>query len=126
MSVELQNIDCNCNNCAYMIRDSEKFKISLERHYKWQLDYHNVIKQKLVDKAIFWRDKKGDLEKWDNLLRESENMKFQFDKKEATINYGNCSKFNHKEISFIPNTTQLDTQECFENRKQINQTKKED
>lgn len=32
------------------------------------------------------------------------------------INYGNCIKLN-KQVSFIPNTCQLDTQKCFEHRK---------
>lgn len=32
------------------------------------------------------------------------------------INYGNCEKFN-KPVSFIPNTCQIDTQECFEHRR---------
>ena len=32
------------------------------------------------------------------------------------INYGNCQKFN-KLVSFIPNTSQLDTQLCFEHRR---------
>jgi hypothetical protein len=33
------------------------------------------------------------------------------------INYGDCSKLN-KPVSFLPNTCQLETQECFKNRKQ--------
>jgi hypothetical protein len=33
------------------------------------------------------------------------------------INYGKCSKFN-KDISFIPNSCQVYTQECFKNRKE--------
>lgn len=32
-------------------------------------------------------------------------------------NYGTCSKFN-KPVSFIPNTCQLHTQQCFEHRKE--------
>lgn len=32
------------------------------------------------------------------------------------INYGQCVKFN-KEVSFIPATCQLETQNCFEHRK---------
>ena len=31
--------------------------------------------------------------------------------------YGNCSKLN-KPVSFIPNTCQIDTQDCFEHRRQ--------
>jgi len=39
-----------------------------------------------------------------------------FSKGEALINYGDCTKFN-KAVSFIPNTCQLETQDCFEHRR---------
>lgn len=32
------------------------------------------------------------------------------------INYGDCIKLN-KPVSFIPNSIQMDTQDCFEHRK---------
>jgi len=32
--------------------------------------------------------------------------------------YGDCEKFN-KSVSFIPETCQLETQTCFEHRKQL-------
>lgn len=32
------------------------------------------------------------------------------------INYGNCTKLNIS-VSFIPNTCQLETQKCFEHRR---------
>lgn len=28
MSIELQNLDCNCNNCKWFIRDVEKTKLN--------------------------------------------------------------------------------------------------
>ena len=132
-----------------MVRDMDRFNASVEKHKEWQLDYFNKTKQRLIDKAIFWRDKKGDLEKWNDLLTEAEKMKFQFDKKECLISYGFCTKPNAKKlikthlnlklykfnlplvksnelkkiklkkISFIPNVCQLHTQHCFVNRKQI-------
>ena len=115
---ELQKIDCSCNDCIFLERNNEEFKASLERHHKWQLDYFNTLKNNLIKKAKWWKNIKNDLEKWDNLLTEAEKMKFQFDKKEAMINYGNCSKLN-KAIQFIANTCQLDTQDCFKHRKDI-------
>lgn len=33
------------------------------------------------------------------------------------INYGQCEKFS-KEVTFIPNTCQLDTQTCFKHRRE--------
>lgn len=74
---ELQKIDCNCNDCAFMVRDIEKKK------------------------------------RWDNTELHS-------DQKNAShrINYGSCTLLN-KEVSFIPNTCQIETQNCFKHRKSI-------
>lgn len=115
-SYELQLIDTNCNDCIFMIRDQERFIKSLDMHYKMQSDEFNSNKQRLTDKAKWWRDVKGDLDKSDNLLNEVSKLKFQFDKKFAMINYGNCSKFN-KQVSFIPNTCNPENQNCFKHRK---------
>ena len=114
--IDLQCVDCNCNDCVFMIRDTEKFKRSLEQHHKWQYDYFLTIKNKLIEKAEFAKNKFYDLLKWNDLLTQSEKLKFQFDKSECTINYGKCSKLN-KDVSFIPNTLQLETQSCFKHRR---------
>ena len=116
MSIESQNIDCNCNNYKHMVRDMDAFKKSSEFQKEMQLNYFETIKRKLVEKAKFYRDKKGDLEMWNDLLTDAEKMIFVFDKSYCAIQFGNCSKLN-KLVSFIPNTCQLDTQQCFENRK---------
>lgn len=113
---ELQLIDCNCNDCIFMIRDTEKFKESVELHHKWQLNHFEGKRTRLIAKANEYRLKKGDLETWDKLMLQAEKMKFQFNKKTAIINFGNCSKLN-KKVSFIPNHIQLDTQKCFKHRK---------
>lgn len=96
---ELQNIDCNCNDCKFMVRDFERFNKSLEFHKSiqlndWQRNSELLKKQGLKVKP------------------------FQFDKSQVIINYGTCTKFN-KSVSFIPNTCQLHTQECFVHRKDI-------
>lgn len=114
--IELQSIDCNCNDCKHMVRDIPAFHRSLEFHEKMQRDLFDSEVQRMKEKAKWWRDEKGDLEKWDTLLSQAEKMKFQFDKSTATINYGSCSKLS-KPVSFIPNTCQLDTQTCFEHRR---------
>lgn len=74
MSYELQLIDCNCNDCKFMVRDFAK----LEAHKK------TFAGTGLMDR----------------------------------LSYGNCSHFN-KPVTFIPNTCQLDTQQCFKHRKEI-------
>jgi len=119
MSIELEQLDCNCNNCKFMIRDMDKFKESLELHHKWQLDYFNSQKSKLINKANWYKKQFYDLETWDILMSEAENMKFQFNKKECLINYGFCSKFN-KEVSFIPTYHSLENQDCFIHRRVLN------
>jgi hypothetical protein len=84
----LQDLDCNCNDCIFMVRDSERRKQSLQFHEGLQ-------------RAAFKKDQ----------------SKFQFDPKPVTIHYGNCTKFD-KPVSFIPNVCQLETQTCFKNRRQ--------
>jgi len=69
---QLQLIDCNCNDCKFMVRDLEK----LEEHKK---TYEGTG---LMDRLAF----------------------------------GDCFKFS-KPVSFIPETCQIDTQQCFEHRK---------
>ena len=113
--IEFQKIDCNCNDCIFMERDFERFQLSVEMHHRWQLDYFNTIKNKLKKKAK-GHLKKGENQKHNALMKEARNMKFQFDKKECIINYGNCSKLK-KKISFIPNVLQLHTQDCFKHRR---------
>jgi hypothetical protein len=114
--IERQKIDCNCNDCKYMVRNQEKFKQSLEFQQKMQFDYFTTIKNKLIKKAKEYKDRWYDLENWDRLLTEAENMKFQFDKSTASINFGTCSKLS-REVSFIPNICQLETQGCFLHRR---------
>lgn len=49
---------------------------------------------------------------------EADKMRFVFDKGSAKINFGNCSKLN-KEVSFIPNHCQIETQVCFVHRRDL-------
>ena len=74
--IELQKIDCNCNDCKFMVRDFEKLK------------------------------------SFDHLYKGREKSSYR-------VNYGNCEKFN-KEVSFIPNRCQIETQDCFKHRKELN------
>lgn len=72
--IELQKIDCNCNDCVFMERDLEKFRSN------------------------------------DELYGYGKNVAHR-------INYGHCLKLG-KSVSFIPNTLQLETQDCFVHRKE--------
>lgn len=124
MEQTIEHLDANCNNCKFLVRDLEKFKQSVERHHKWQLDHFNAIKNSFIKKSEEHTKRangKGqDRERWlrkaKGCLTEANKMKFQFNKSEVTINYGSCSKLN-KEVTFIPNVCQLETQHCFVHRK---------
>ena len=72
-ALALQKIDCNCNDCKFMVRDMEKLKI-----HKASYEGTGLM---------------------DNLQ------------------FGDCIKFQ-KQVSFIPNTCQLETQNCFEHRRE--------
>lgn len=92
----LQKIDCNCNDCKFQIRDFETYNKWLEFHKELQYKEYQVKIEKEILKTT---------------------SVFQFEKQHL-LQYGNCSKFN-KNISWIPNTCQLDTQECFKHRKDL-------
>lgn len=91
---ELQKIDCNCNDCFFMDRDFETQK-------KWQ-SFHRELQLK-------------EFEHKKRIEEIRTNAKFQFDKS-GLLQYGKCLKLR-KGISFIPNTCQIETQQCFKHRK---------
>ncbi len=92
---ELQKIDCNCNDCIFMIRDIEKYKEWQEKRLKQQLDDYNLRKSKIAEPNV-------------------NKKQFQYEK--SSINYGNCTKFN-KDVTFIPNHCQPENRDCFKHRK---------
>lgn len=111
----LQELDCNCSDCKFMERDLVKRQQSVDRHCRWQKDEFDGNRVRKLKKAKFWADQ-GEKEKSSLLITEARKMRFQFDEGYCAIHYGNCLKFK-KEIQFIPNILQLETQECFEHRR---------
>jgi hypothetical protein len=116
MSIEKQQLDANCNDCKFMVRNMERFKQSLEFHKDLQLKDFEREKKRLLDLARYHHREKGDLEVFQMLSTQADKMKFQFNKDVVKINYGSCDKLN-KPVSFIPGHIQLETQQCFEHRK---------
>lgn len=114
----LQKIDCNCNNCYFMDRDMEKFKLSLKFNEELQLNQFNRSVERLRGIADEFKTKKYDLEKWDLLHQEADKLKFQFNRKSISIQYGKCRLLN-KDVEFIPTLCQPETQECFLHRKDM-------
>ena len=114
MSVELQNIDCNCNDCIFMVRDFDKFNQSKVDRDRWQrLTFDNTKNKLLLDAEEHKR--KGRFDKAINTFKSAYSMKYEFTN-DSKISFGNCSKFN-KDVAFTPNTCQLDTQDCFTHRR---------
>jgi hypothetical protein len=102
--LELQKLDCNCNDCKFMVRDMEKFNKWREWRRLMQLEDFERKKAHAIKVSTT-----------DQELNKALKMSFQFDSS-GLLNYGSCTKL-HKEVSFIPNNFQLDTQACFEHRK---------
>lgn len=125
----LQKLDCNCNDCFFMTRDLKSYNESLANKKEMDEKVFANKKKYLFLQAKEVREageraeniagKKGAAEKAnkraEGIEKEANSMKFQFDNKLA-VHFGNCSKLN-KPVRFTPNLIQLDTQECFEHRK---------
>ncbi len=114
-NTELQKLDCNCNDCKFMIRDMAKFKESETTHDRWQKNHFDGIVARM-QRGVDEHYKAQDFNAGYDLEKKAKAMKYQFDRKECAINYGTCEKFS-KGVSFIPGVLQLETQKCFEHRK---------
>jgi hypothetical protein len=114
---ELQKLDCNCNNCAFLERDLEKFSKWAEWHKDLELKQFEKDKEKAIREANLIEDPK----ERQGMLRVANKMKFQFDKSKL-LNYGKCTKLK-KDVSFIPNICQIETQDCFVHRLVLTPTK---
>ena len=115
--IELQKIDCNCNDCGYLERDFKAYQANLEEDKKTQRELFDQRKQRLISAAL--EKEKAGKANWQISLHAAEQLKFVYFPQRAAILYGNCQKLN-KAIRFLPNILQLETQHCFVHRKEIN------
>ncbi len=119
----LQKLDCNCNDCVFMNRDIKLTNSWIG--YRSHIQYIEFLKErrrllKLAGELI-WPSPRHP-KPTEATIREGKlfeyrarKMKFQFNR-EGVIGYGNCAKLN-KQVSFLPDTCQVDTQECFKHRR---------
>ena len=114
MSIELQNIDCNCSDCTYLERSLSQRQKHVDFHFDMQKHHFNTKRIKLIEKGEF-RLRRGEKDKAKTIFKEARNMQFVFDEGTCSLHYGKCLKFD-KDVSFISNTCQLDTQQCFVHR----------
>lgn len=101
-----------------MERDMITFKEWENFHRHLQREEFERKKEKAIQSAMSAIDNAADdsaMKSCEGLLRKAVKMQFQFDR-DGLINYGNCNKFN-KQVSFLPQTCQIATQQCFVHRK---------
>jgi hypothetical protein len=114
---ELQKIDCNCNDCGYLIRDKAKFEEAQRIRKQIQLDYYNLMREKALVKANEIEDEKVKEQEIKLINKKS----FQYSAPHPQINYGTCSNKKSKFlfVNFLPTTFMQETQECFVHRKDL-------
>jgi hypothetical protein len=101
-----------------MVRDFESYKKWFDWHKDLELKEFERLKEKAIldaNNQIKESVTENDLKSAKGNLRVAEKMKFQFDKSKL-IQYGNCTLFK-KQVSFIPYTCQIETQDCFKHRR---------
>lgn len=113
--IGLQKIDCNCNDCWYMVRDIARFEYHKQLSKEYAFIAFEAAKKRKIEAAKYWEER-GEYVKATALVKESDKIKIENYNPQQLIQYGTCHKFN-KPVSFIPNVCQLDTQECFEHRR---------
>jgi len=114
VSIELQKIDCNCNDCLFLERSLSKRQQHVDFHFNMQISAFNTKRIRLLERGEFWL-RKGEKDKAKALFNEARKMQFTFDEGSCSLHYGLCKKYN-KQVSFIANTCQLETKECFIHR----------
>lgn len=107
--MDIKDVDCNCNDCTFMARDLVLRERAMEFHKKLQFGDYERRKNSLVQEA---RALKPFNQK---AVNKALKYPFQFDKSECTIHYGYCDKFK-KNVTFIPEVCQIETQHCFKRR----------
>lgn len=112
---ELQKIDCNCNDCFFLQRDTEKYYAQVELDKANQQILFDNKKSRAIEEANK-KIKRGDKERGELALKAALSLKHSYQGDVIPLLYGDCKKYK-KPISFHPNILQLETQECFVHRK---------
>lgn len=112
---ERQKLDCNCNDCIFMIRSFEHRQKYEDNHYNWQKKQFDLTRRNLLKRADehIIKGLRGDVPmddaktKQKAILMEVKKLTFQFDKGGCTLSYGYCSLNGLSDnklrlVSFIP------------------------
>lgn len=112
--IQFQEIDCNCNDCTYMIRNLRKLDEAKQDARDYAASSIKRIRAKRLDEANDSLER-GNVRSYEGILLERRSVSVKSNYRSG-LSFGDCTKFN-KPVSFIPNILQLDTQECFEHRR---------
>lgn len=112
--IELEKIDCNCNECIYLLRNLEKYNYFVSKWKEIDIYNHNKQIERLKEKL----ERKDEKKKEGYLLELKKLTTGKLNHARPFVHYGKCLKLK-KEISFIPGQCQIDTQECFKHRKDV-------
>lgn len=124
---ELQRIDCNCNDCSYLLRALEIQNTVLDADKANQQNAFDLVKERkikgvqknisnLEDNRQLIKNAERKINGQKEYMKLLEKSKHGYQGQRKPIQYGICKKFQ-KSITFIPNITQLETQKCFIHRK---------
>lgn len=125
----LQRIDCNCNDCGFLERLQNKLNEAVANDKLYQEEFFNITIERKINKTL---NDIENLEKHRSLIRNADDKikgkqnylsllkkkKFGYQGQKTQSQYGRCLNFD-KEITFFPNTCQIETQKCFIHRKDI-------
>ncbi len=115
-SVEQKDFECNCNDCAHLIRSFVGRQKHVDFHYEQQKRHFDVLRLKLLETAEE-HFRKGYDDKGKATLKEARKLKFQFDESSTSLSFGECAiKARQGVFSFIPNIFDEDNIHCFKSR----------
>ena len=120
MSIELKELDTNCNDCKFLKRSILKRQQHVDFHYELQKKHFNTQRLKLIETGEKYQEKatkqpsKSEYynNKAKNCFKEARALKFVFDEGSCSLFFGRCTALN-KDVSFIPNTLILDNFNCY-------------
>lgn len=126
---ELQKIDCNCNDCFFLVRLLDKFNEVTAKDKSLQEDIFALTKERKINKAVndiriltvnkhLIISASEKIKAKTEYLQELKSKNFVYQGQQIRQHYGNCNKFQ-KVVTFIPNICQIETQDCFIHRKDV-------
>lgn len=112
----LQEIDCNCNDCGFFVRDFDALNASKAQWRKNDARSIHSVRRHYWDEAQKALEK-GRTESYQALLKERSRVTVDKSYKAGLV-FGRCSKLD-KDVRVVPGVCQPSTQDCFLHRKRM-------